>query len=145
MIPTPAVEPEPEPEPVKPEPEPEPEPEPVKPEPEPEPEPVKPEPKPVPEPDSKPVPADCKDSLADIKKNPFDTGAYEAYAKCALARKEFKPLIIKLKMGLRDNPGFDRGWYYQGEAYSGLGDKKQASFAYSKACKKGVNEACSKF
>ena len=147
--PTPAVVPESEPEPVKPESEPEPvkpepEPEPVKPEPA-KPEPVKPEAEPEPEPDSKPAPPNCNDSLAEIKKGPFDTGAYEAYAKCALARKEFKAMIPKLKIGLRDNPGFDRGWYYQGEAYSGLGDKKQASFAYSKACKKGVNEACSKF
>ena len=154
----PAVEPEPEPtepdpddsEPgspvaANPTPAPAPEPEPVvKPEPAPEPAP-EPEPAPKPEPTTGPVPADCSKYLASIKKDPFDTSAYEGYAQCALARKEYKALIKRLKVGLRDNPSFDKGWYFIGEAQAGLDEAEKAKFAYAKACKKGVNEACSKF
>jgi len=134
--PTPAPDPAPEPAPAK---DPEPAPEPA-----PEPEPA-PDPAPRPAPTPGPVPANCDKDLASIKKDPFDLSAYEGYARCALARKEYKPLLLKLKVGLRDNPSFDKGWYYMGEAHAGLGDAAQAGFAYAKACKKGVNEACSKF
>ncbi len=151
----PPATPEPAPEPTEPEPEPAapaPEPEPAAPAPEPEPAPT-PEPAPEPEPEPEPAPEpappaeepkDCTEFDKAIKKDPFDTSAYESYARCYLAKKQFKQVIKKLKTGVRDNPGFHRGWFYLGEGYSGAGDDDQAKFAYSRACKKGVTEACGK-
>lgn len=104
----------------------------------------KPAPPPKPVPPPKPKVQDCTPFAKAIKDNPFDTKAYENLAECKLASKKYREVERSMRVAIRDNPDWPRGWYHIGRAYTALKKTGQAKRAYGKACKQGVTEACGK-
>ena len=106
---------------------------------------VKPAPAPVPKPAPKPVvKEDCSVHQKAFTANPFDTKAYDKYAVCALKDGKHADVIKRLRMAVRDNPDYVKGWLRLGQAYKAAGNAGQASAAFKKACSSGVSAACGK-
>ncbi|MBW2732240.1 MAG: tetratricopeptide repeat protein [Deltaproteobacteria bacterium] len=87
-------------------------------------------------------PASCDQHAKAFASDPFATKAYDAFAECALKRKEHAKVVKTMKMAIRDNPDFARGWFQLGRAYQAQGKAQQARRALARACKAGVNQAC---
>jgi cytochrome c-type biogenesis protein CcmH/NrfG len=47
-----------------------------------------------------------------------------------------------MRIALRDNPEWARGWLHLGRAQQALGQTAQARVSLAKACAAGVSEAC---
>mgnify|MGYP001544554668 CR=1 FL=1 len=92
---------------------------------------------------AKPAPkADCSAHDAAIKKDPFDTKAYDAFARCSLARKDHAAVLRRMRIAIRDNPEWAKGWLHLGTAYQAAGKSAQAKSAFAKACSAGVPGSC---
>jgi tetratricopeptide (TPR) repeat protein len=91
-----------------------------------------------------PVAASCATHEAAIKKDPFDTKAYDGYASCALARKDYAAVMRRMRVAIRDNPEWAKGWLHLGIAYKALGQAGRAKSAFAKACSAGVPGSCNR-
>jgi tetratricopeptide (TPR) repeat protein len=89
-----------------------------------------------------PRPADCRAAEREISRDPFATQAYERFARCALALGRNADVVRRMRIALRDNPDFARGWLHLGRAQQALGDTAGARASLAKACAGGVTEAC---
>jgi tetratricopeptide (TPR) repeat protein len=111
-----------------------------------------PTPTPSPAPSAAPTPApaapvaaaatDCSAHERAFKANPFNTGAYDKWAECSLKSGKHDEVIRYMRIAIRDNPEFGRGWLHLGSAYRAKGNQPQAKSAFAKACSAGVAEAC---
>ena len=90
------------------------------------------------------IPASCAASEAAIKKDPFDTAVYDRYGRCAAARKDYASLIRRMRVAIRDNPEWAKGWFYLGLAYRATGKGALAKSAFAKACSAGVSGSCNR-
>lgn len=89
-----------------------------------------------------PASADCNAHLKAIKADPFATDAYDRYAACAKAQGKYADIVRRMRIAVRDNPDFARGWLHMAEAHDKLGEKGRAKSAYAKACEGGIAAAC---
>ena len=103
---------------------------------------VAPAPAPKVAPAPAPVPRDCSVHVKAFTANPFDTGAYDKYAVCSLAQGKHAEVIKRIRIALRDNPDYTKGWYRLGLAYKAAGNTTRAAASFKKACAAGVKEAC---
>lgn len=108
---------------------------------------AKPAPAPAPAAQPPPIPQpapveDCSVFKKAIASSPFDTGSYTKFAECALKAGQSAEVIRLLRVGVRDNPDYSRGWYYLGKAFTAAGQTQQSTRAFKKACNAGVSEAC---
>jgi tetratricopeptide (TPR) repeat protein len=103
-----------------------------------------PSPAPSPTPTAAPAaaPADCSAHQRAFKANPFNTGAYDKWAECTLKSGRHDEVIRIMRIAIRDNPEFGRGWLHLGSAYRAKGNQPQAKSAFAKACSAGVAAAC---
>lgn len=85
----------------------------------------------------------CDKELAQIAANPFDTDAYQRFAVCAAGLSMHQEIIAKMRVALRDNPKWARGWLYLGRAQNAVGDVTASRASFAKACAASVVEACS--
>jgi|GEM_PF-3725077 tetratricopeptide (TPR) repeat protein len=95
---------------------------------------------------SKPAPTKstgCDKEQAAIAANPFDTDAYQRFAVCAAGLSMHQEIISKMRVALRDNPKWARGWLYLGRAQNAIGDVTASRASFAKACAASVVEACS--
>ena len=74
--------------------------------------------------------------------NPFDTGAYDKWAVCSLKQGKHADVIKRIRMAVRDNPDYTKGWLRLGQAYKAAGKAAQAAASFKKGCAAGVKEAC---
>lgn len=88
------------------------------------------------------VPASCASHEAAIKKNPFDTAAYQRFAICSRKRGEHAAAVKRLRVGVRDNPEWAEGWLHLGLSYKALGQSARAKRAFARACKGKATAAC---
>lgn len=102
-----------------------------------------PAPAPAPAPRPAPAPsADCSVHEKAFRADPFATSAYDQYADCALKAGRAADVVKHIRMALRDNPDWSRGWLHLGRAFKAQGDAVQAKAAFAKACAASVAEAC---
>jgi cytochrome c-type biogenesis protein CcmH/NrfG len=80
--------------------------------------------------------------LAAVKADPFATAAYQKLAECEHQAGRHQEVVARMRMAIRDNPEWTRGWYYLGRAQKALGQAARAKPALAKACAAGVSEAC---
>lgn len=100
-------------------------------------------PAPRPKPVARPaIPASCAAHEAAIKKNPFDTAAYQRFAVCSRKRSEHAAAIKRLRVGVRDNPEWAEGWLHLGLSYKATGQSARAKRAFARACKGKATAAC---
>lgn len=88
------------------------------------------------------LPTDCSAHQRAFKANPFNTGAYDKWAGCSLKSGKHDEVIRIMRIAIRDNPEFGRGWLHLGSAYKAKGNQPQAKSAFAKACSAGVAAAC---
>lgn len=86
--------------------------------------------------------SDCSVHEAAIKSNPFAISAYEAFVRCAQSKGLHAEIITKMRIAVRDNPEYARGFLHLGLAHRALGQSEPAAAALGEACKGGVAEAC---
>ena len=104
-----------------------------------------PAPAPAPAPAPKPAPVvqvDCTVFQKAFTANPFDTGAYDKWAVCTLKQGKHNDVIKRIRIAVRDNPDYTKGWLRLGEAYKAAGNTAMAASSFKKACSAGVKEAC---
>jgi predicted Zn-dependent protease len=89
-----------------------------------------------------PAAEDCSQYERTVRKSPFNTEAYSQFAECALRAGRHMDVVAKMRVAVRDNPDYSRGWFYMGQAYKAAGKRDQASRSFKKACAAGVAEAC---
>lgn len=89
-----------------------------------------------------PVAGDCSSHEGAIRKDPFNTSAYDKFAECAYQAGRYDQVVSRMRVALRDNPDFVRAWYHLGRALRAKGDETQAKRSLARACKQGVTEAC---
>jgi tetratricopeptide (TPR) repeat protein len=108
--------------------------------------PAPPTPKPAPAaaaaPKAAPLSTDCSVYEKKFSSDPFNTEAYEKFAECASKAGRHSDVVARLRIGVRDNPDFHRGYLHLGRAFKALGQAGQAKSALEKACTAGVTEAC---
>ena len=85
---------------------------------------------------------DCRAEEQKIAQDPFSHDAYEGFAVCAAALGKHAEVQRRMRIALRDNPDFARGWLHLGRAQRALGDAGAAKAAFAKDCAAGVSEAC---
>jgi cytochrome c-type biogenesis protein CcmH/NrfG len=86
--------------------------------------------------------ADCSSHERAFGADPFATAAYDQWAECASKAGRHADVSKRMRVALRDNPDWSRGWLHLGRACRALGDATQAKAALTKACAAGVTEAC---
>ncbi len=86
--------------------------------------------------------ADCSAFERAFTADPFALEAYDKFATCAFAAGRYPEIIKRIRVALRDNPEFHRGWMHLGKALKATGDMTQSKIALTKACNAGVAEAC---
>ena len=84
----------------------------------------------------------CDKQRQIISRNPFDTVAYEDFARCAKRIDAHLDIVRHMRMALRDNPEFARGWLHLGLAQIALGRKAYGEASLKRACQAGVSQAC---
>jgi tetratricopeptide (TPR) repeat protein len=89
-----------------------------------------------------PAAVDCSAHQQAFKADPFNTDAYDKYAECAAQAGQHDDIIKYMRIALRDNPDFSRGWLHMAKAFRAKGNEPQAKSAFAKACSAGVPEAC---
>jgi len=85
---------------------------------------------------------DCNGLQRAIAADPFATESYERFARCAREGGKHHEIVRHMRIALRDNPDWARGWLHLGRAQQALGQTAQASASLAKACAAGVSEAC---
>jgi tetratricopeptide (TPR) repeat protein len=84
----------------------------------------------------------CGAFEAKFKQNPFDTASYDQWGECSLKVGRNDDVIKRMRIAIRDNPDFTKGWYHLGRALKAKGQAPSAKSAFAKACAAGVAEAC---
>lgn len=84
----------------------------------------------------------CAPQLKIIEADPFATAAYDKFAECAANQGKDEEIIRRMRMALRDNPDFSRGWLHLAKALRRRGDNEAARSAFFKACSLGIPEGC---
>ena len=88
-------------------------------------------PTPVP---AKPQPVDCRAHQKAVEADPFATQAYERLAACLAAEKDHPKALRFMRIAVRDNPDYPRGWLHMGRAQRALGRQAEAKASLAKAC-----------
>ncbi|MCA9672240.1 MAG: hypothetical protein KC503_41890, partial [Myxococcales bacterium] len=88
------------------------------------------------------APVNCDAQMAKFKSDPFATKSYDAWAACASRAGRHADVVRYMRIAIRDNPDFKRGWLHLGNAQKALGQTAQAKASWAKACAGSVAEAC---
>lgn len=80
-----------------------------------------------------------------LRVDPFGVAAYDGLAHCAQRTRSYALGIKALSMGLRDNPGYTRGWLHLARLRDTAGDQTGAVGTYRKYLRKQPRDLDARF